>query len=155
MPSSSRNGAIVSLVGVALIVAGFFLPMFTQSNPQIPGSMHPEYEWQALNFGPSQVTIVFAVFAILPLLGMLIVLATSVATLFQMSLVRLAGLKRVVATFGLVIQFLFEVIIFMISLIGYARTDIAWGFVVIPIGFIVMFVGTLPLQLYSKRASLP
>ena len=35
---SPRTGAIVSLAGVALILLGFFLPMFTQSNPQVAGS---------------------------------------------------------------------------------------------------------------------
>lgn len=155
MSSSSRNGAIISLVGVALIVFGLFLPMFTESNPQVPGSIHPVYEWQTVAFGPGQVTILFTIFAALPLLGMLIVLAISVATLFQVPLLRLVGLKRVAAAFGLAIQFFLEMIIFLISLIGYGRIDIAWGFVVILIGFIVMFVGTLPLKLYSKRASLP
>jgi hypothetical protein len=50
--SSSRSGAMISLAGVALIMPGPFLPLFTQSNPQL--SLHvphsPVYEWQAVTF---------------------------------------------------------------------------------------------------------
>jgi len=46
--SSSRIRAVVSLAGVALSIVGFFLPMFTESNPGVPGSAHPVYEWQVV-----------------------------------------------------------------------------------------------------------
>src|SRR5437016_3506673 len=108
MPSSSsspRMGALVSLAGVALILLGFFLPMFTQSNPQVLGSAHPVHEW---DFVPLRsgfpLFALFAVPAALPLLGMLIILATSVATLFGVSLPRLLWLKRASAAGGLAIQ---------------------------------------------------
>src|SRR2546430_11797261 len=46
--SSPRIRAVVSLAGIALCLVGFFLPMFTESNPGVPGSAHPVYEWQVL-----------------------------------------------------------------------------------------------------------
>src|SRR5256885_17089402 len=46
--SSSRVRAVVSLAGIALCLVGFFLPMFTESNPGVPGSAHPVYEWQVV-----------------------------------------------------------------------------------------------------------
>src|SRR5258707_1234126 len=102
--SSPRSGALVSLVGVALILLGFFLPspaigtlvsvvgvvlmllgffltMFNLMRYPLQG---PVYEWQ-FDGDPSNVslTVLFGVLAALPLLGMLIVLATSVAALFR------------------------------------------------------------------------
>jgi uncharacterized paraquat-inducible protein A len=139
LSSSPRMGAMVSLAGVALALIGFFLPMFVQSNPQIAGSAHPVYEWQTVTIGPELLTVVFTIIAALPVLAMLIILAISVATLLQVS-TQPAWLKRV-AAWGLAIQIFFEMAIFVLSLIGYARTDIAWGFAVIPIGFLLMLVG--------------
>ena len=105
---------------------------------EVPNSV---YEWQTMTIGSSLLTVVLTVLDALPLLCMLLVLTTSIATLFHVSLPLLVGLKRAVASWGLVIQFLFEIIIFVLSLIGYGRTDIAWGFVMVLIGFIVMLVG--------------
>ncbi|HYU71887.1 MAG TPA: hypothetical protein VEL31_04320, partial [Ktedonobacteraceae bacterium] len=155
LSSSPRMGAMVSLAGVALVLLGFFLPMFTQSNPQVAGSAHPVYEWQVVAIGPDLLTIVFTAVAALPLLGVLIILATSVAALLRVPLPQLVWLKRVAAAWGLTIQLFFEMIVFVLSLIGYARTDLAWGFVVVPIGFMVMFVGTLHLPLRPRTIFTP
>ena len=148
MPSASSSpciGAMVSLAGVALILLGFFLPMFTQSNPQVPGSAHPVYDWQAATVvsGFPVVFVLFGFLAALPVISMLIILATSIAALFHVSLPRFVLLKRGIAGWGLAIQFLFDIIVFQIFGIGYNRIDIALGFVIVLIGFIVMFVGTL------------
>src|SRR5712691_12350567 len=104
--SSPRIGAMVSLAGVALILLGFFLPVFTGSDPNIPGSAYPTYEWQDM------ITLVGS---FLPLLGMLIVLATSVAALFRVPLPRLVVLKRAAAAWGLAIQFLSEAFLLLLS----------------------------------------
>jgi hypothetical protein len=77
----------------------------------------------------------------LPLLGMLIVLETSVAALSRIHGPDIGSLKRVVAGWGLAIQLLFDVFVFQLFLIGYDRIDIAWGFVVVLIGFIVTLIG--------------
>ena len=141
--SSSRPGAIINLVGAAIIVIGFFLPMFMQSNPQLPGSIHPIYEWQAVQISTNTiVTVLFGLGAALPLLAMLIILGTSVAALFrtQIQPPGLILLKRIAAIVGLVLQLSFETIIYLLSQIGYARTDISWGFIVMPIGFLVLVI---------------
>jgi len=141
----------MSLAGVALIVLGFFLPMSTQSNPQVPGSAHPVYEWQAVIVASlnMSLTVLFAFLAALPLLGMLIVLGTSIAALSRIHTSdhfihapEIVSLKRGVAGWGLAIQLLFDVFVFQIFLIGYNRIDFAWGFVVVLIGFIVTVIGT-------------
>lgn len=147
--SPPRSGVMVSLVGVVLIIIGFLLPMFTQSNPQVAGSAHPVYEWQTVNvFLNTLMTPVLGFLAILPLLGMLIILATSVAALFQPPLPKLVLLKRIAARWGLGLQLVFDVLIFLIFLPGYARTDIAWGFVVVLLGFSVSVIGTFFVKSY-------
>src|SRR3989442_5975678 len=79
--SSSRIRAVVSLAGVALSLVGFFLPMFTESNPGVPGSAHPVYEWQVVMKLASS-SVLAGSFAALSLLAVLIVLASSVAAFF-------------------------------------------------------------------------
>jgi uncharacterized membrane protein len=154
-PSSPRIGAMVSLAGVALIILGFFLPMFTESNPQVPGSAHPVYEWQTVTRVaslPGWFALVGSL-AALPLLGMLIVLGTSIAALYRIHSPEhfihspeIVSLRRIAAGWGLAVQFLFDALVFEMFLIGYGRIDIAWGFVVVLIGFIVIVLGAFVVE---------
>src|SRR5947209_4358899 len=136
--SSSRIRAVISLAGITLSIVGFFLPMFVESNPGVPGSAHPVYEWQVIMRLVSS-SVLAGSFAALSLLGVLIVLATSVATLFTVCGPQLVLLKDLAAKWGLVIQLSFDFTVLQILLIGYARIEIAWGFVVLLICFMVLF----------------
>ncbi len=148
--SSSRVRAMVSLAGVALSLVGFFLPMFTESNPGVPGSAHPIYEWQVvMRFASS--SVLAGSLAALSLLGVLIVLATSVATLFAVCGPRLVLLKDLAAKWGLAIQLSFDFTVLQLLSIGSARLEIAWGFVVLLIGFIVIFGSAVRFQKAGKR----
>ena len=143
--SSSRIRAVVSLAGVALSLVGFFLPMFTESNPGVPGSAHPMYEWQVvMRFASS--SVLAGSLAALSLLGVLIVLATSVATLFAVCGPRLVLLKDLAAKWGLAIQLSFDFTVLQLLSIGSARIEIAWGFVVLLIGFMVIFGSAVRFQ---------
>ncbi len=129
--------------------------MFTQSNPQVPGSSHPVYEWQTVTVIDSfpGFGALLRVLAVLPLLGMLTVLATSVAALFRGLSPGLVLLKRVAAGWGLAIQFFFDILVAQIFAIGYARTDLGGGFVCVLIGFLVILVGTLrPQTIFTPLA---
>src|SRR3989441_10503671 len=132
--SSSRIRAVVSLAGVALSIVGFFLPMFSESTPVVAGSAHPVYEWQVVMRLASS-SVLAGSFAALSLLGVLIVLATSVATLFAVCGPWLVLLKDLAAKWGLAIQLSFDFTVLQILSIGYARIEIAWGFIVLLIGF--------------------
>ena len=143
--SYSRFRAVASLGGVALSLVGFFLPMFTESNPGVSGSAHPVYEWQVVTRLASTSVLVGS-FAALSLLAVLIVLATSVAALFAVFRPRLVLLKDLAAKWGLAIQFSFDFTVLQILSIGSARRAIAWGFVVLLIGFMVIFVSVVRLQ---------
>src|SRR6266516_5064043 len=143
--SSSRIRAVVSLAGVALCLVGFFLPMFAESNPGVPGSAHPVYEWQVVMRLASS-SVLAGSFAALSLLAVLIVLATCVATLFAVCGPRLVLLKDLAAKWGLAIQLSFDFTVLPILSIGYAHREIAWGFVVLLIGFMVIFGSEVRLQ---------
>src|SRR5712692_2581586 len=143
--SSSRVRAMVSLAGVALSLVGFFLPMFTESNPGVPGSAHPVYEWQVVMRLASS-SVLAGSFAALSLLGVLIVLATSVAILFTVYGPRLVLLKDLAAKWGLAIQLSFDFTVLQILSIASDRIDIAWGFVVLLIGFMVIFGSAVRFQ---------
>src|SRR5258708_15825536 len=143
--SSSRVRVVVSLAGVALSLVGFFLPMFTESNPGVPGSAHLIYEWQVvMRFASS--SVLAGSLAALSLLGVLIVLATSVTTLFAVCGPRLVLLKDLAAKWGLAIQLSFVFTVFGFLSIVSARLEISWVFVVLLIGFIVIFVSALRFQ---------
>ena len=148
--SSSRVRAVVSLAGVALSLVGFFLPMFTESNPGVPGSAHPIYEWQVVMRLASS-SVLAGSLAALSLLGVLIVLATSVATLFAVCGPRLVLLKDLAAKWGLAIQLSFDFTVLQLLSIGSARIEIAWGFVVLLIGFMVIFGSAVRFRKAGKR----
>lgn len=143
--SYSRFRAVASLGGVALSLVGFFLPMFTESNPGVSGSAHPVYEWQVV-MRLASTSVLVGSFAALSLLAVLIVLATSVAALFAVFRPRLVLLKDLAAKWGLAIQLSFDFTVLQILSIGSARRAIAWGFVVLLIGFMVIFVSVVRLQ---------
>src|SRR2546430_4278388 len=98
--SSARIGTLITFIGAALSILGLFLPMFIESNPQVPGSAHPVYEWQAVTSFPSSIVWLGYIFAALPLLGMLIVLTTSGIALFGVTTPRLVLLQRIAAGWG-------------------------------------------------------
>ncbi len=140
--SSSHLRAIISLTGVALSIVGFFLPMFTESNPGVATSTHSVYEWQVVvRLASSNVLVGY--FAALSLLGVLVVLATSFATLFAVFGPRLVLLKDLAAKWGLAIQLSFDFTVLQVLSIGSARIEIAFGFVILLIGFMVIFVSEL------------
>jgi hypothetical protein len=149
-PSSqpSRIGTILSLLGGALVIFGvFFLPMFIVSggsgNPN--NTSTPWYEWSVVVnalFHESLVALrVGAVLFALPLLSVLFVLATSVASFFQELSPEIVIWRRIVAIAGLIIQSLlvvFTLVIYSLSL----HVDFGTGFGLVLIGFMVMIVGT-------------
>ncbi len=111
--SSPRPAVLGSLAGVALILLGFFLPMFILNHV-------PVYEWQTNQTSGDatnvSLMIVFGVLAALPLLGMLTIFVTSIAALFHIPLPQPTLLKRAAAAWGLAAQLLFD--FFVLLLVG-------------------------------------
>ena len=140
--SSSRIRALVSLAGVTLSLVGFFLPMLNESAPPAPGHAHPLYAWQVI-MRLAHTSVLTTSLASLSLLALLIVLATSVAAFFTLFGPRLALLNDLAAKWGLAIQLSFDFTVLLLLSIGSARSEIAWGFVVLLIGFTVIFVSEM------------
>lgn len=149
-PSSrpSRTGALLSLLGGALVICGvFFLPMFIVSggSGNVNNTSTAWYEWSVVMNALFHETMVAlqagAVLFALPLLSVLFVLAASIASFFQQLSPGLVIWRRIAAIAGLIIQSLlatFTLVIYSISL----HVDFSTGFGLVLIGFIIMIVGT-------------
>jgi FAD/FMN-containing dehydrogenase len=148
MPSSlsrPRLRALVRLAGAALCLVGFVLPMVTASTSGVPGGAHPVFEWQAVT-GLASSGVLAGSLAVLSVLGVLVVLATSVATVFTAYGPRLALLNDLAATWALAIQLSVDFLVLQSTATGSARVAIASGFVVVLIGLLAIFGSALRLQ---------
>jgi len=95
---SSRIGAILSLLGGALVIYGvFFLPMVFGSGG---GSLEPHSEWYVANNGSSVALVLLA----LLLLSVLLILVTSAASFFRDLSPRMVTWRHIAALVGLIIQ---------------------------------------------------
>lgn len=124
-----RTDALINLVGVALTLLGFFLPMFILHHV-------PVYEWQANQVSGNatnvSLIIVFGILAALPLLGMLIIFVASVVTLLHLPLPPLTRLKYISAAWGLATQLLFD--FFVLLIVG----DVFFGPIFLPLGLLCL-----------------
>jgi hypothetical protein len=133
-------GAIISIGGVALVILGFFLPMFMASNGRYGGFQFSEWE---LLTREGYYGLLFA----LPLLPVLLVLATSAARFFRELSPAMVTWRRVASIEGLIILcmvglYLFGIYSFGVAYSSGAMLDFGGGFVLVLLGFIVMSVGT-------------
>ena len=132
--SSSRLGAILSLLGGALVIFGVvFLPI-VYGNGGGNGSI-PVSEWTVAGF----LGLAGMVLLALPLLSVLFVFGTSVASLFGELSPRMVTRRRIAALAGLIIQ----------GPVGFGGAvfysfsfNIGPGFWLVLLGFVVMTAGT-------------
>jgi hypothetical protein len=134
-PLSSRFGAILSLLGGALVIYGvFFLPMVFGYGG---GSFTPHSEWDVRNDS----SLVGVVLLALLLLAVLFVLGTSAASFFRKLSPGMVTWRRIAALGGLIIQ----------GPVGYVGAvlltfssppQVGAGYWLVLLGFIVMTVGT-------------
>lgn len=131
---SSRIGAILSLLGGALVIYGvFFLPMVLG---EAGGSLGPTSEWTVANSILSPLGVVLMA---LPLLSGLFVLGTSAASFFQELSPGIVTWRRRAAIAGLVIQ---AVVGFFMAVFYTFGTLFGSGLWLVDLGFVVMMVGT-------------
>ena len=132
---SARIGAILSLLGGALIIYGvFFLPMVFGYGG---GSATPHSEWDVGN----AFSLVGVVLLALPLLSVLFVLGTSAASFFRKLSPGIVTWRRIAALVGLISQgpvgFLWAVFLtFSIP------PHVGSGYWLVLLGFMVMTGGT-------------
>jgi len=129
---TARLGAILSLLGGALVIYGvFFLPMVFGHGG---GDFEPTSEWTVANAFSLAGVVVLA----LPLLAVLLVLGTSAASLFGALSPAMVTWRRRAALGGLVIQ---GVGFFMAVLYTFGGPYGA-GLWLVLLGFVVMTAGT-------------
>ena len=136
---STRFGAVLSLLGGALIIYGmFFLPMVIGNGG---GSFTPHSAWEVADFfihylcGPASVALA------LPLLLMLVVLALSLVRLFHDLSPTMVRWRDHAALAALGLQLVLGLFMVFIYTFGF---DTAVGFWIVLLGFVVMFLGTIP-----------
>jgi len=130
--SSSRIGAILSLLGGALVIYGvFLLPMVFGSGG---GSFTPTSEWEVANNGSPVALMLVA----LLLLSVLLVLVTSAASFFRDLSPGMITWRRIAAVAGLIIQGPVGFVGGFLYAFGFA---FAAGYWLVLLGCIVMSVG--------------
>jgi hypothetical protein len=134
---SSRIGAILSLLGGALVIYGvFFLPIFIGNGGGGGGQVS---EWYFMNFNSAGLQI--DVLVALPLLSVLLILVTSAISFFRELSPGVVVLRRIAAIVGLIIQG-------PVGFVGAIFYEFNWspqlgaGYWLVLLGFIIMSVGT-------------
>ena len=136
MKAQSKNdrvGAIVCLLGVALVVVGFFLPLYTEQDGSGAAIRYVGSLWNSRLFA-------------LPSLFVLVVFVMSAAALvFGVRWPGLIYQRRVAAIAGLIMQALVDALALMGAAFcigaGCAITQAGAGLYVASLGFVVMVVG--------------
>ena len=127
---SARLGAILSLLGGALVIYGmFFLPMFFGNG--VSSNDVPEFEF----------VLPFSVILVLPLLSVLFVLGTSAASFFRRLSPGMVTWRRIIGIVGLIIQGPLG----FVGAVFYSFSvppHLGAGYWLALLGFIVMSVGT-------------
>jgi len=135
--SSARLGAILSLLGGALVIYGvFFLPMVFGNGG---GDFTPTSEWTVVTVYFQYASPVAAVLLTLPLLSMLLVGGASAASLFRELSPGMVTWKRRAALAGLLIQ---AVLGSLMAVVYSFSFSFGAGFWLVLLGFVVMMVGT-------------
>ena len=135
--TSSRIGAILSLLGGVLVIyAVFFLPMVFGNGG---GSFTPTSEWTVVKYYFQYASPASALFFVLLLLSVLFVLVTSIASFFQTLSPGMGTWRRIAAITALIIQ---GPVAFVAGFFYAFGLQFGAGYWLALLGCIVMCVGT-------------
>lgn len=144
---ASRLGAILSLLGGALVIYGIcFLPMVIGNGG---GSFTPHTEWEVAAFFFQYICGLAIAILAFPLVSVLLVGAMSVASFFSDLSAAMILWGRRVAIIGLLLQGGAGVPAIVLYTFGF---DVGGGFWIVLLGFVVMVGGTfLHLRRHQRR----
>ncbi len=153
MHAQHRKLAWLFIVGAVFVIVGLLLlPMLNMHSSDLPQQIHPAFEWQIVStlfYGAWVVEAILIIIAIVPLVFSFIVLVLSISILRGKSLPETLPLIRRLSLIGLIVQFVFSLLVHMIVEMG-VRNDLAIGFFVVLLGFLVMLLATLGARVKVK-----
>lgn len=153
MHAQHRKLAWLFIVGAVFVIVGLlFLPMLTMYSRDLPQQVHPAFEWQIVStlfYGAWVVEAILIIIAVVPLVFSFIVLVLSISILFGKGSSATVPLIWRLSLIGLIVQFVFGLLVHMLVELG-VRNDLAIGFFVVLLGFLVMLLTTLGTRVKVK-----
>jgi hypothetical protein len=153
MHAQRRKLAWLFIVGAVFVIVGLlFLPMLTMYSRDLPQQVRPAFEWQIVStlfYGAWATEAILIIIAVLPLVFSFIVLVLSISILRGKSSSKTVPLIWRLSLIGLIVQFVFSLLVHMLVEMG-VRNDLAIGFFMVLIGFLVIILATLGTRVKVK-----
>lgn len=153
MHAQHSNLAWLFIVGAVFVIVGLlFLPMLNMYSSDLPQQVHAAFEWQIVStlfYGAWATEAILIIIAVVPLVLSFIVLVLSISILRGKSSLKTVPLIWRLSLIGLIVQFVFSLLVHMLVEMG-VRNDLAIGFFVVLLGFLVMLLATLGTRVKVK-----
>lgn len=151
-----RKLAWFFIVGVVFVIVGLLLlPMLNMYSSDLPLQVHPTFEWQIVStlfYGAWATEAILIIIAIVPLVFSFIVLVLSISILRGKSSSKTVPLIGRLSLIGLIVQFVFSLLVHMLVEMG-VRNDLAIGFFMVLLGFLVIILATLVTRVKANTQS--
>jgi hypothetical protein len=151
-----RKLAWFFIVGVVFVIVGLLLlPLLNMYSSDLPLQVHPAFEWQIVStlfYGAWATEAILIIIAIVPLVFSFIVLVLSISILRGKSSSKTVPLIGRLSLIGLIVQFLLSLLVHMLVEIG-VRNDLAIGFFMVLLGFLVIILATLVTRIKANTQS--
>ncbi|HEV2661445.1 MAG TPA: hypothetical protein VGU68_12635 [Ktedonobacteraceae bacterium] len=158
MHTQRRNLTWLFIVGAVFVIVGLlFLPMLNMYSRDLPQQAHPAFEWQIVStlfYGAWIVEVLLSIIAVVPLVVSFIVLILSISLLRGKSSLKTVPLIWRLSLIGLIVQFVFSLLVHMLVELG-VRNDLAIGFFVVLLGFLAIILATLGTRVKANVARNP
>ena len=156
MHAQHRKLAWLFIAGAVFVIVGLLLlPMLNMYSRDLPQQAHPTFEWQIVStlfYGAWATEAILIIIAIVPLVFSFIVLVLSISILRGKSSSKTVPLIGRLSLIGLIDQFVFSLLVHMLVEMG-VRNDLAIGFFIVMIGFLVIILSTIVTRVKANKKS--